>query len=94
MSLVVPADSLVMTAGKPKTFTRIADSGGSVECGFCPSCGTRIYHDPERMKGTVNIKPGTLDDTSWLVPNMQVWTRRKQSWVVLPEGTPSFDSQP
>ena len=44
MSLIVPKDAFHLVAGAPKNFTRSADSGRSVRCMFCPSCGTRIYH--------------------------------------------------
>jgi hypothetical protein len=46
------------------------------------------------METTLNIKPGTLDDTSGLVPGIHVWTKSKQSWVVIPEGVRCIDGQP
>jgi hypothetical protein len=65
-----------------------------VRCSFCPDCGTRIYHEPFKMAASVNVKPGTLDDTSWLEPALHVWARNKQPWVVIPEGVRCFDEQP
>ena len=94
MSLIVPEESFRLVAGEPKSFTRDADSGSTETCHFCGSCGTRLYHDPKARPGSVNIKPGTLDDTSWLTPNLHVWTRSKQPWVPIPEGLPCFESQP
>jgi hypothetical protein len=94
MSLIVPEASFQLVVGKPQSFTRDADSGSTVTCYFCGSCGTRLYHDPESRPGSVNIKAGTLDDTSWLAPNLHVWTRSKQPWVPIPEGVPCFERQP
>ena len=94
MSLIVPKDAFRLLAGEPRTFTRTADSGWTVGCVFCPSCGTHIYHEPARMKETLNIKPGTLDDTSWLTPGLHLWTKSKQPWVPIPEGVRCFDGQP
>jgi hypothetical protein len=94
MSLVVPKQAFVLESGTPRAFTRKADSGGSVACHFCPDCGTRIYHAPERMAETVNVKPGTLDDTSELAPRAHVWTSCKQPWVPIPEGVRCFEGQP
>ena len=94
MSLIVPKDSFRLLAGAPKIFTRAADSGASVACAFCPDCGTRIYHAPTSKVGTLNVKPGTLDDTSWLAPNVHVWTKNKQPWVLVPEGVKSLEGQP
>ena len=94
MSLIVPKDAFQLLSGELKRFTRTADSGRSVECAFCPACGTRIYHEPSSRKDTLNIKPGTLDGTSWLSPALHVWTKSKQPWVPIPEGVRSFEGQP
>ena len=94
MSLVVPKDAFRMTSGEPRMFERKANSGNTVRCAFCPSCGTRIYHEPAATTASVNVKPGTLDDTSWLEPAVHFWTRGKQRWVVIPEGLLCFDEQP
>jgi hypothetical protein len=94
MSLIVPRDSFLMRSGELKTFTRVCDSGRSLECAFCSGCGTRIYHQGTFMKAAVSIKPGTLDDTSWLAPSLHVWASSKQPWVPIPEGVPCFDAEP
>ena len=41
-----------------------------------------------------NVKPGTLDDTSWLVPTIHFWTRSAQKWVGIPEGAVRYHTQP
>lgn len=42
----------------------------------------------------VNLKPGTLDDTSWLKPSRQLWTKEKQPWLQLAGAElPSFEGQ-
>ena len=91
MSMVVPRDAFRLTSGELRTFTRKAYSGGTVVCAFCPECGTRITHAPSKMPKTLNVKPGTLDDTSWLTPALHVWLASKQSWVPVPDGVPRFD---
>ena len=62
MSLAVPSDAFSILSGTPKIWTRSSASGHRVECAFCADCGVRIFHKPERKPGTINIKPGTLDD--------------------------------
>jgi hypothetical protein len=94
MSMVLPKEQFALIRGELKRFTRPADSGGQVVCSFCPDCGTRIIHEPERMAGMVNVRAGTLDDTSWLAPRVQAWTASKQPWLRLEEGLLSFDRQP
>jgi hypothetical protein len=94
MSLIVRKGQFVLQQGQLKHFTRTSDSNRPVVCAFCPECGTRIYHEPRYLEGVVNVKPGTLDDTSWLQPNLHAWTARKQPWLKLEEGLPAFDQQP
>jgi len=94
MSLVVPKDSFRLLSGEPKTYTRLAASGRKVDCVFCDECGIRIYHRPRYLGETVNVKPGTLDDTSWLDPKAHVWTNSKQPWVPIPEGVKQIGEQP
>ncbi len=94
MSLLVREDGFQLLSGELKTFTRAADSGRTVDCAFCSNCGTRIYHDPSSLRGIINIKPGTLDDRSWLVPALHAWTKSRQAWVAIPEDVRSFVGQP
>ena len=52
-----------------------------MECWFCPDCGTRLYHVPGGATyPNRNIKPGTLDDTSWLAPVAHFFVRSAQPW--------------
>ena len=94
MSMVVPKDAFEWLAGEPARFAMKADSGADKDCLFCASCGVRILNRLGSMPDSVNVKPGTLDDTSWLEPKLHVWTRSKQPWVEIPAGATSFDANP
>lgn len=93
MSMTVSADAFVVTAGKPAEFEATADSGRVKLCGFCPGCGTRLYHRAAGGANT-NIKPGTLDETDWLKPVAHLWVKRKQPWITIPDDIPAFEKQP
>jgi hypothetical protein len=90
--MAVKKDSLTVT-GVTKQFTRIADSGNEVTGVFCPDCGTRIYHVPQPVKDVVSLKPGTLDDTSWLRPGHFIWMKSAQGWVPVPNGVKALEGQ-
>jgi hypothetical protein len=95
MSLTVRLEDFKLLSGEPKFYTRGSDSGRTVKCAFCAECGVRVYHEPERMAGlAVNIKPGTLDDTSWLQPMAHAWIGRRLPWVEIPASCAQFDTQP
>ena len=66
MSMPVARDGFRVVKGEPKTWVRASDSGRTVTCHFCGDCGTRLFH--ERAPGFLNVKAGTLDDTSGLRP--------------------------
>ena len=40
------------------------------------------------------IKAGTLDDPSWLAPNMHIWCAEKLPWVGIPEGATRHPPNP
>ena len=92
MSMIVPEASLHVT-GQTKTFTRIADSGNENVGVFCPNCGVRIYQIPKHIQGVLVLKPGTLDDTSWVKPSHFVWMSRAQGWVPVPGDVQALDGQ-
>lgn len=94
MSMIVPRERFQLLAGTLSTFLDTADSGGRKECMFCPRCGTRIYNALSRMPTTINIKPGTLDDTSGLAPKLEAWCSSKQPWLELPNVGPRFETNP
>ena len=60
---------------------------GGCQCGAIRS---EVAGAPLRL----SVKPGTLDDTSWLIPDLQIWTRSKQPWVITPEGIEVYETQP
>jgi hypothetical protein len=81
MSMPVKKDSLRIT-GLTKQFTRIADSGNAVAGVFCPECGVRIYYALQSAPDILAVKPGTLDETSWLRPGSFIWMKSAQGRAV------------
>lgn len=94
MSLTVPREAVVIVQGKPKAWTRKTDSGREVNNLFCSDCGTRLFHERTYNPNTINVKAGTLDDTNWLRPVGNVWTRSAQSWVIISDQLLNYDGQP
>lgn len=44
--------------------------------------------------GLAVVRPGTLEDTSWIRPDAHLWTRSAQRWFILPEGVPRYETEP
>lgn len=94
MSMPVPRKSVVLVKGQPKQWRRTSDNGREVSCSFCSNCGTRLFHNPARNDEITNIKPGTLDDTSWLKPVGSLWTRSAQTWLPQDRDMLNYEAQP
>lgn len=94
MSMPVPREAVSLTRGQPKQWKRTSDNGREVSCSFCGNCGTRLFHNPARNNKITNIKPGTLDDTSWLKPVGNLWTCSAQPWLSQDEGMLNYKAQP
>ena len=94
LTMAVDEDAFQLLQGTLKKWERTGDSGATVECYFCPECGNRIYHKDPKTPQFVRLKPGTLEDTSFLDPDYHTWVKRKQPWVQIPDGVSQFDTQP
>ena len=57
-------------------------------------CGSRWFNEPGRAPRLVNVKAGTLDDTSWLRPIGHLWLSSAQPWFQAPEDTLCYPAQP
>jgi hypothetical protein len=82
--VVVPRDALQVEGDSLSSFTTIGtDSGQPVARQFCSECGSPIVSLSDGTPELAFVKAGTLDDRSWLEPQMQVWCDSAQPWVPL-----------
>jgi hypothetical protein len=86
--------SAMSIQGQVKTFHDTGDSGQPVERHFCPECGSPIFSDVAVMPGVAFIKAGTLDDTTWLDPNIHVYCDSAERWTPIPERSQRFAKMP
>ena len=94
LTIVVTADQLRITRGALKTHSRVAESGRTMTRYFCPECGTWIYNVPEALPSNRRVKPGTLDDASWVRPTVHLWVRSALPWVQIPADAIKHETQP
>jgi hypothetical protein len=96
LNMPVTAKDFHIRKGEPKPWHTTSPKGAAVTSWFCGDCGARIYGERAGRSEIVNIRAGTLDDTSWLKPLAHFFTRgaSAQSWVTpLPDAT-CFETQP
>jgi hypothetical protein len=94
LSMPVPREAIAVVDGTPARWRRALESGRIIWCMFCGDCGVRLFHNPEVNPGVTIVKPGTLDDTSWLVPVGHIWTRSAQRWMPIPPDCVNEAAQP
>jgi hypothetical protein len=91
--VAVPVDTLAIE-GELTTYESKGDSGKSVFRKFCPKCGSTITSEPEAIPGLSIIRVGTLDDTSWVKPAMEIYCEAAQPWVSLGGEMQKFPKMP
>jgi hypothetical protein len=93
MTVVLPADALEIVKGEPMRTERNLPKGGKNVSWICPSCYSRTH--TQREGGvTINLRAGTLDDTSWIRPVAQFWTSSAQPWALVLDNILSYEEQP
>ena len=86
--------SFAFTTGAPHTFEWTSDAGNRRFGWLCGACGSRIAHGQVPSSGVLSVRCGTLDDTSWVEPVGDIWTRSAQPWVSLSGDRLRSEQQP
>ena len=90
----VPEPSFRAGQGEPKGYTVKGSSGELVTRFFCPDCGSPLYSEVAVMPGAKIVKSGSLDDASWMRPEMMIWCDTAQPWVAMPDGLAKHAKNP
>jgi len=81
--VAVSEANLTVTGDSLSVFETVGDSGKPTRRRFCNQCGSPLFSTSEVLPDMAFVKAGTLDDTSWLEPQMHIWCSEKQPWVVI-----------
>lgn len=90
ISLQVSRADFHVVQGTPKYWSRTTDSGKNLRCAFCPTCGSRLWHESDPVSKTLFIKGGSLDEPLDLSNAIHLWVTRKLPGVIIPEGAKQF----
>ena len=90
---VIPEDAITLT-GPLAEGPVVSRRGGQSVQRACAICHSRLYSTNPARPGLALLRAGTLDMATALEPRVHVWTKRKQSWLSLPETVPAFDEMP
>jgi prepilin-type processing-associated H-X9-DG protein len=88
-------DGSVHYEGEITRLNKTADSGNTVERGFCPKCGSQMYaRTPTVAEAPIRVRAGTLDDPELMAPQATIWTDSAPSWAAIDPGLPQFPKGP
>jgi hypothetical protein len=91
-AMLVPRNAVTI-AGEVKYYEVIGDSGATVERGFCPNCGSRLFSRRTNPK-LMGIMAGSLDNPSEFQPGMDLYTASAQPWDYMNPDLPRFPKFP
>ncbi|OYU33367.1 GFA family protein [Novosphingobium sp. PASSN1] len=94
VNVLFPEEAVSIT-GDLGLFTMIADSGNTVERGFCKVCGSQIYSRTVTPKGLpMRIRAGVLDNPELCPPTTVIWGDSAPSWAPIPAEMPRLPKGP
>jgi len=94
ISVIVRSVDVRLLTGKLERWSRATDSGRTLACYFCATCGTRLWHGDTERAEEISLKGGTLDEPVDLHRAIHIWTRRKLPGVIIPDGAQQFPGEP
>jgi hypothetical protein len=90
INLLIEADRVQLLAGDPQPVDVPRDDGSRQRIFRCPTCQVAVFSQYTRPDVRF-VRAGTLDDPSWVRPDVHIFTRSKLDWVELPESVPAFE---
>ncbi|SMF74882.1 Uncharacterized conserved protein [Allosphingosinicella indica] len=91
VNAMIEADALAVDGAVDHVMTP-SESGKGQEIARCPKCCVALWsHYASAGRLIAFVRVGTLDDPSAARPDIHIFTRSTQPWVVLPDGVPAFD---
>ena len=94
ISLIVRAADFVLLSGAPKVWSRPAAVAGSLDCAFCPNCGSRFLHGNTETDKTVSIKGGSLDTPLDMTNAKHIWVSSKLHGIAIPDHAETHAEEP
>jgi hypothetical protein len=92
LNMPVATTGFRIVKGEPKGWHHRSPSGVEICSWFCGDCGARIYGSRKTRAHAMNLRAGTLDDTTWLTPIAHMFTQSAQGWVKPADGAECFET--
>ena len=94
VNALVAAKDFEIVKGKPRRFTKTADSGRILHRYFCGDCGSAIYSQREVTPDRVVVRAGGLDNAPPMKVTAHIWTRSARPWDPIDPASHQVAGQP
>ena len=92
LNAMIEADRVVHLGQDPELVHTPSESGRGQLIARCPICKVAVWSNYSGAGPLVRfVRVGTLDDPDLLRPDIHIFTRSKQAWVVLPDDVPAVE---
>ena len=92
MNALIEKSNFELLSGEPTSFDMRKCTGMQHTAYFCGDCGTYVWSEySRRAKPLWLVRVGTLDDPNTFPPDVHIFTKRKQPWVQIAEGLPTYN---
>ena len=89
---MIEAHRVVHLREPPELVDTPSESGRGQVIARCPKCKVAVWSNYSGAGPSFRfVRVGTLDNPDRLPPDIHIFTRSKQPWVVLPDGVPAFE---
>ena len=88
------AETTIATSGPLVSYQHEGIGGYTSTQEICGVCHTRLFNRNSAVPGLIVLRAGTLGSSNQINPVAHIWVRRKQPWLTLPTGVPSWPESP
>jgi hypothetical protein len=94
LNMPVATKGFRIVEGEPKGWRHASPTGVAVISWFCSDCGARIFGERSGRPDSMNVRAGTLDDTTWLTPVAHFYVKCRQDRSGAAAGAECFETEP
>ena len=92
LNALIEADRVILLKGTLQVVRTPSESGKGQKIARCPRCCIALWSNYSGSGDAVHfVRVGTLDEPDLLPPDIHIFTRSKQPWVILSPGTPAVE---
>ena len=90
INVLIETDHVELLARQPHPVDVPRDRGSTQTIFRCPICQVAVFSEYTHP-GVRFVRAGTLDDPSWVRPDVHIYTRSKLPWLTLPDSVSAFE---